>query len=123
MWIDIIKFLLEILKITENENKEKKEKLSKLFAEISDLINSVVYDLQNDIYPHFSCSMMHHLTDKLFDQTNDILSDEEKNKYYSLLKECSNLEKKFNYREESSVITDMIDAAAQFKVLSLTFNI
>ena len=123
MWLDVIKFIKDLFTGIIDEDKEKKEKISEILNEISLLLLDVSDKLEVNEYPHYSCSLMSALTDRLYDITKNVIRVEEQDKFFTLLKECSNLERDFYLREELNTIIRLREVSGEIKALSITLSL
>lgn len=123
MWLEIIKITKELIGDFIKSTKEEKENVSVLLSQISDLLLNVVNDLENDNYPHFSCSIMQSLT-KEFHQKVKVVLEKEKSDYLeNLLIQSSFLEKEFALRKEPNTIIKLKEVAGEFKAISLLLKV
>jgi len=120
MWLDVIKFIKDLFTGIIKEDDERREKVSKILEEMSVILLDVSDKLERNEYPHYSCSLMSSLTDRLYDITKNVIRVEEQDKFFKLLKECSNLEREFALREELGTIVRLREVSAEIKALSMT---
>lgn len=123
MWLEIIKMTKDFIGDYIKSDKEDKEKVSVLLNDMSDLLMSVVKDLENDIYPHSSCSTMKVLTSEFYNKIKFILDDDKSVYLEYLLIQSSLLEREFALRKEPDTIIKLNEAAGEFKAISMLIKI
>lgn len=121
--VDICKSFIDfILKNKEIQN-ERKEKISKVFEEISLILQDTSDKLKQDEYPHGNCVVMEKLSFNLKHQLSGIISDSDLYQLSSALSEASQLEKEFALRKESETIPTIERASGEFKAMSILLKI
>lgn len=123
MWLEIIKLTKEFVGDLIKSSEVKKEKVSDLLSQISDLLLNVVVDLENDNYPHFSCSMMQSLTKEFHEKVKVVLEKEKSDYLENLLIQSSYLEREFALRKDPDTIIKLKEAAGEFKSISILLKV
>ena len=123
MWLDVIRFIKDLFTGIIKEDKEKIEKVSQILGEMSVILLDVSDKLEKNEYPHYSCSLMSALTDRLYDITKNVIRVEEQDKFFKLLKECSNIERDYYLREELNTVVRLREVSAEIKALSMTLSV
>jgi hypothetical protein len=121
--IDTCKFIIDNL-IKENELRfEEKLRISSLLNEISSVLLDTANKLKLDEYPHYNCVLLEKLADNLHFHLIDYVRPQELDDLHSVLVESSQIEKTFAVRKEPDTIPSIEMAAAEFKAMSMLFNI
>lgn len=121
MWLDIIKFIHSFIESSTESKKDINKKLSEFFEQIHKILQDVATSLQSDVYPHGSCATMSVLSEQLITTLEGLLSEQELNRLSSMLREASILEKEFANRKDPETISNLLNAAGEFKALAIIF--
>lgn len=119
MWLEIIKFLIDLVNSNQEITQQEKEQLSNFFSDINLVIDDVIRNFEKDIYPVGCCTTMSILSNNIIDLLKNKL-DEQKHEYIAkLLDEASVLEKEWANRHDPEVVTTLQQISGEFKALSI----
>ncbi len=122
MWKDIIDILINVYKSYSGKKKENSEKLSKIFDQISEIIDSCIEHLRRDEYPHNHCQIMAALSKDLVNELSHMMDMNKLKELESLLISASNLEIEYANRKKLETRNVLESASARFKSLSILYS-
>lgn len=121
--ISIGSILLDIFKAKTLIDEESSEEVQKALLDIADLLDSVSFDLENNVYPHGKCAEMQMLATNLGDALTGDISDD----YLEILKNNLNsaveIEKLYAERHDPNQIQKLRMAAGYFRAASILASI
>lgn len=121
--ISIGSILLDIFKAKTMIDEESSEEVQKALLDIADLLDSVSFDLENNVYPHGKCAEMEMLSTNLGDALTGDISDD----YLEILKNNLNsaveIEKLYAERHDPNQIQKLRTAAGYFRAASILATI
>lgn len=121
--IGLLKDTIDFVIKKKEINEQKKMKVSLVLEELSDIVKNTADSLSKDEYPHFNCSLMEKMSDRLHFYLIDYVPTEQLDELHRLLKESSQIENQFALRKEENTIKKLYDASASLKSLSLLLKI
>ena len=121
--IGLLKDTIDFVVKKKEINEHKKMKISLVLEEISDIVKNTAESLSKDEYPHFNCSLMEKMSDRLHFYLIDYVPQEQLDELHGLLKESSQIEKQFTLRKEKDTIPKLYEASASLKSISLLLKI
>lgn len=121
--IGLLKDTIDFVIKKKEINEQKKMKVSLVLEELSDIVKNTADSLSKDEYPHFNCSLMEKMSDRLHFYLIDYVPTEQLDELHRLLKESSQIEKQFALRKEENTIKKLYDSSASLKSLSLLLKI
>ena len=121
--ISIGSIMLDIFKAKTMIDEESSEEVQKALADIADLLDSVSFDLENNVYPHGKCAEMEMLSLHLSDALTGDISDD----YLEVLKNNLNsaveIEKLYAERHDPNQIQKLRMAAGYFRAAAVLASI
>ena len=123
MWFDVIKMFVTIAQHKKEVNIEQRERVSKMYAEMSELLVDTVKDLRSDVYPQGKCAAMWALSENVLNYLQDKINDEELKMLNDMLHSCSQLEREYATRHDPDTIKAMFDAAGRLHALSILYSV
>jgi hypothetical protein len=123
MWFDVIKMLVTIAQHKRETDQTQKERVSKMYAQMSELIVDAAKELSQDVYPQGKCAAMWTLATNVLNYLEDKVNQEELKMIADLLHNCSQLEKEFATRKEPETIKELFDAAGRLHGLSILYSV
>lgn len=121
--IDLCKTIIENLRKEDELNLDLKIRISSVFNKISDILLDTAQKLKSDEYPHYNCVLLEKLSDTLHFHLIDLVEPSVLDNLHSVLRESSQIEKTFTLRKEPDTIPNLESAAAEFKAMSILFEI
>lgn len=121
--IGLLKDTIDFVIKKKEINEQKKMKVSLVLEELSDIVKNTADSLSKDEYPHFNCSLMEKMSDRLHFYLIDYVPTEQLDELHRLLKESSQIEKQFALRKEENTIKILYDSSASLKSISLLLKI
>ena len=121
--IGLLKDTIDFVIKKKEINEQKKMKVSLVLEELSDIVKNTADSLSKNEYPHFNCSLMEKMSDRLHFYLIDYVQTEQLDELHRLLKESSQIENQFALRKEENTIKKLYDASASLKSLSLLLKI
>jgi hypothetical protein len=122
MWSSIFEILLDVYTKVKDDKKNNHQRLSKVLGDISNIIDSCIELMQQDIYPYNYCQIMEALSKDIVNELGDYLNMTKLVELESLLLSCSRLELEYANRKENKTINQLIVASARFKSLSILYQ-
>jgi hypothetical protein len=122
MWADIFDIILNIYNTYKERKDNNSQRISKIFKDISEIIDSCIELLENDTYPHHYCEIMSAITKDLVKELSDILEVNKLLELESLLITASKLELEYANRKDKKTINALIVASARFKSMSILYQ-
>lgn len=101
---------------------EDRKRVAELLKSISDLLDSVATDLNNDIYPHGKCEAMRVLVQGLMEKLTHTLEPEKTKELYNTLMSVTELERMYAERNNDTII-QLQKTAGKFYGASLLIKI
>lgn len=121
--ISIGSIMLDIFKAKTMIDEQSSEEVQKALLDIADLLDSVSFDLENNVYPHGKCAEMEMLATNLSDALIGDISDD----YLEVLKNNLNsaveIEKLYAERQDPNQIQKLRMAAGYFRAASILATI
>lgn len=121
--VSLCKNVIDFVVMKNNVDNAKKNSITECLNEISDVLIDTANSLEQNIYPHMNCAIMHSLSKKLLVILSDYISEEDAVRLTQVMNEASEVEKQFSLREEPDTIPKIYRAAGEFKAMALLANL
>ena len=123
MWFDVIKMFVTIAQHKKEINIAQRERVSKMYAEMSQLLVDTVKELKEDVYPQGKCATMWALSQDVLNYLQDKINEEELKMLHDMLHSCSQLEREYATRHNPDTINYIFDAAGRLHALSILYSV
>lgn len=123
MWLEVIKFILDIFQSGKKANKEEKEKLSEFLNEISVLLEQTALSIQSETYPHGSCSALSSCANSIMDILRDKIENDKAIFLARKLDEACVVEREWAFRDNPDTVSKLLQASGEFKAAALVIKI
>ncbi len=119
MWLEVIKFILDIVKNGKETNQEEKERLADFFSEISTLLEQTALSIESNNYPHGSCTALSSCANSIM----DILKDKMDYDRSINLARILDVEREWAFRDNPDTIPKLLQASGEFEAASMLIKI
>jgi hypothetical protein len=123
MWLEIIKFIIEIVKGDALNSAQEKEKLSEFLLQISDLLQETALSIESGVYPHGSCAALSSCSNSIMDILKDKIEAEKGEKLAKTLDEACIVEREWAFRDDSITIKKLLEASGEFRAAAMITKI
>ncbi len=121
--VSLLKEGIDLYSKSKGVKNETKLRISVLLEEISNVIHDTAKKIEKNEYPHFNCSLMEKMSQKLIFYLKEHLPENIINDIELSLREAGQVEKLFASRNEEGVIEKLYSHAANIKTISMFLKV
>jgi hypothetical protein len=123
MWLEVIKFVLDIFKNDKQANQEEKERLAEFLNEISILLEQTAFSIQSGVYPHGSCTALSSCANSIMDILRNKIDHDRSISLVMLLDEACVVEREWAFRDNPDTVSKLLKASGEFKAAAMLIKI
>lgn len=123
MWLEVIKFILDIVKNGKETNQEEKNRLAEFLTEISTLLEQTALSIQSNTYPHGSCTALSSCANSIMDILKEKIDYDKAISLARILDEACIVEREWAFRDNPDTIPKLLQASGEFKAAAMLIKI